>query len=95
MEIMYALAEHRDHVVRFDPLLLNGPPGSGRSYFAECLAEFIGAGSRTIHTETAQSSAALVGAADFWSNSKPGQLFNMLSVAARWRLNAPQCQEAR
>lgn len=75
---MCSLAEHRDSVVYFDPILLNGMPGCGKTYFAEELAQLVGAGSCVLRMETAQSNAALSGSADFWSNTKPGRVFTML-----------------
>lgn len=78
LRVMYALSEHRDRVVRFDPMLLNGEPGCGKSYFAECLGQAIGAGTYTVHMETAQSNSVLSGSADYWSNSKSGMAFNYL-----------------
>ncbi|HYG35866.1 MAG TPA: AAA family ATPase [Clostridia bacterium] len=78
LEVMCALSAHRDKVFRFDPILLNGQPGCGKTYFAERLAGLIGSGSNVIRMETAQSNAVLAGSADFWSNTKPGQTFTLL-----------------
>ena len=44
LRVMYTLAEHGTGALRLDPILLNGPPGCGKSYFAECLGKCIGAG---------------------------------------------------
>ncbi|HYC42985.1 MAG TPA: AAA family ATPase [Noviherbaspirillum sp.] len=75
---MYTLAEHGDGVARLDPMLLNGPPGCGKSMFAEAFGRHIGSGTLCLRMESAQSNSNLVGSADFWSNSKPGEVFTAL-----------------
>lgn len=76
--VMYVLAECGTGCIQLDPILLNGPPGCGKSYFAECIGRCIGAGFVCLHMETAQSNSALAGSSDYWSNSKPGEIFNAL-----------------
>ena len=60
------------------PILLNGPPGCGKTFFAQHLAEFFQTGFVRVSMETAQTSAQLTGTAAHWSNTKPGQLFEQL-----------------
>ena len=60
------------------PLLLNGAPGCGKTYFAEQLSTFFGSGFLQMSMETAQTAAELVGTAEHWSNTQPGRLFNIL-----------------
>lgn len=79
LRVMYSLAEHGTGAIRLDPILLNGPPGCGKSYFAERLGHFIGSGFVCLQMETAQSNCALAGSSDYWSNSKPGEIFNALA----------------
>ncbi len=64
--------------IAMPPLLLNGPPGCGKTYFAEQLAKFFDTSFMRISMETAQSSSALAGSAEFWSNTQPGRLFDRL-----------------
>ncbi|HCN88608.1 MAG TPA: hypothetical protein DIT28_05445 [Oxalobacteraceae bacterium] len=78
LRVMYALAERCDSVPRLTPILLNGAPGSGKSYFSEHFAKQVGAGYVCTHLETAQSNAGLSGSADYWSNSRPGEVFKLL-----------------
>ena len=74
------LAEKRGNAssIAIPPLLLNGPPGCGKTYFAERLAKFFDTSFLRISMETAQSSSALAGSAEFWSNTQPGRLFDRL-----------------
>lgn len=78
LRVMYALAEQANGVPRLGPLLLNGEPGCGKSYFAESFARLYGSGYLFTHLETAQSNSTLSGSADYWSNTKPGEVFNLL-----------------
>lgn len=64
--------------LRIRPLLLEGPPGVGKTMFASDLASRLGGSFETIHMETAQSNAELSGSADYWSNTRVGKLFNAL-----------------
>lgn len=78
LRAMYALAEKADGVPRLTPMLLNGEPGSGKSYFAEQFAKAYGSGYLVTHMETAQNNAGLSGSAEYWNNTKPGEVFNLL-----------------
>lgn len=64
--------------VYFPPLLLVGPPGVGKTLFASSLAGLIGTSYREVHFETAQSNSGLSGSAEYWYNSKPGEIFDVL-----------------
>jgi ATP-dependent Lon protease len=60
------------------PILLNGAPGCGKTYFAEQLSTFFGTGFLQMSMETAQTAAELVGTAEHWANTQPGRLFDLL-----------------
>lgn len=74
----FALADRGSEVAHFDPILLNGSPGSGKSMFADALAMELGSGLLRLSMENAQNNASLSGSDEFWSNTKPGALFNIL-----------------
>lgn len=74
----FALADRGSEVAHFDPILLNGSPGCGKSMFADALANELGSGLLRLSMETAQSNSSLSGSAEFWSNTKSGELFNIL-----------------
>lgn len=76
-EIM--LAEAAGMAPCFAPILLNGPPGVGKTVFARRLAEFLASGFLSISMETAQTSSALSGSESFWANSKPGEFFALMT----------------
>ena len=78
----FAVASHGDGVPMLTPILLSGPPGIGKSYFAMHFAEYFGAGFQTVHIETAQTSSVLSGSAEHWGNTKTGMVFNALLEGA-------------
>jgi len=78
LRCMCLLASHGDRVARFSPILLNGPAGLGKTLFAECLARELGWGFVCIRMENAQTNSAISGSSEFWSNSRPGEIFNWL-----------------
>jgi ATP-dependent Lon protease len=74
----FAISEAEDGVVNFDPMLLNGSPGVGKSYFCEEFARYLGSPITRINMESAQESGSIVGSSEYWSNSKPGRIFEAL-----------------
>jgi hypothetical protein len=69
---------------RMPPLLLVGPPGIGKTYFAKGLCEVLGVPQPlfiSIASET--NGSALGGSSTFWSNSSPGKIFESLAWGHR------------
>lgn len=61
------------------PMLLLGPPGVGKSHFAQALAKLLGS---TVHTLqlASQSNGWVLGGLDRgWSGARPGQVFDTLA----------------
>lgn len=73
-----ALSDHAE-VAKVPAMLLLGPPGVGKTLFAEALAKGMGVSFKVVRMENQQAGAGLVGTADFWSNAKPGAVFNVLT----------------
>lgn len=70
------LARHRGSALCGLRLLLTGAPGIGKTDFAQALANKLGVPMIIIAMSAAQASAALAGSEEFWSNTKPGQIFD-------------------
>lgn len=79
LESSLVLAMLGDQVIKLPNILLVGPPGVGKTYFADEFAKAMGAGFLEIRMECEQNGAALTGSSEFWSNSQPGQLFDLLT----------------
>ncbi|MGZ4974003.1 MAG: AAA family ATPase [Limisphaerales bacterium] len=74
----YALATLGDGVPRLAPVLLVGPPGIGKSLFADQFAREIGSCLVTVRMENAQTNSMLSGSAEYWGNTKSGEVLNTL-----------------
>ncbi|GEM_PF-1479621 len=68
-----------DGRVRPAPLLLVGPPGCGKTYFASSLATLLKTPMFRVDMSTASMGSALDGLAVYWGNSSPGAVFSTLA----------------
>ena len=64
---------------RVDPVLLIGPPGIGKSAFAEALAEVLSLGYAALSASGLQGGFELNGSSKHWGNSTPGRIFMTLA----------------
>jgi ATP-dependent Lon protease len=78
----FSLAEVSNQPPRLPPILLNGPPSCGKTYFAEALSRVMGTGFLRVNLETGQTPAELTGTAAHWNNSQPGRLFDLVINAS-------------
>lgn len=60
------------------PLLIDGPPGIGKSAWARSLAASIGVPSLRVDATTESANFGLVGSQKGWGNSAPGKLMNLM-----------------
>lgn len=61
------------------PILLDGPPGIGKTAFAQALAKLLGLPFRKISAGGMQHAAILTGTASHWANTQPGVIFNLIA----------------
>lgn len=66
-------------MLKIPPIMLLGPPGLGKTMFAQALADSMNVPFRVLRMENQQGGAGLVGSSDFWSNSKAGLVFSLLT----------------
>jgi ATP-dependent Lon protease len=78
LRAMLAFSEARDGAVHFEPMLFNGPPGIGKTHFCRSLSTTLGNNFRLLQMEQQQESSGLTGSSKFWSNSRPGSIFESL-----------------
>jgi hypothetical protein len=66
------------NALRLRPLLLVGPPGTGKSRYARRLAEIIGMPKMTIACAGSADSMSVRGTSKGWSSSRPGVILELL-----------------
>lgn len=74
-----------DGVFGFEPILLLGAPGTGKSYFAKKLASLFGLTLHQVNLENSQLGADLVGTSSHFSNSSMGIVAQ--SLICDWIVN--------
>jgi len=62
------------------PILLNGPPGIGKTRFADHLAKALSTEYHEICCSTVTASFILSGTSNAWSESKPGKVFEYMRI---------------
>ncbi len=75
----FSLSALGDRRIQIPATLFVGPPGIGKTEALRWISKRFELPFTLIDMACAQSSAALAGSESFWSNSQPGQLFNLLA----------------
>lgn len=82
LRAVVAIAFKDDRTPQPQHLLLDGPPGIGKTLFSTCVAQIFGTDIHIAHLETMQTSADLVGTSSAYSNATTGLIFNALIEGA-------------
>jgi len=77
-----ALADATGTPPRIAPQLLLGPPGVGKTYFSNRVAELLGTARGSVQFDQPGAGAQLRGSDKYWANSEPGLLFNLICLGA-------------
>ena len=75
-----ALADATGRPVRVAPMLLLGPPGVGKTFFSQRVAEMLGAPHSAIGFDQPSGGGSLRGGDAFWGNSSTGILFDLICM---------------
>lgn len=78
LRVMFALANVSNGVPALAPMLFNGPPGIGKTYVADRIADLLQLPLVRVSMEVEQSNSTLCGSSEFWSNTKAGRVFQIL-----------------
>lgn len=78
LEVCCALSAFSRRPLRIPPMLLIGPPGVGKTHFANRVADLLGTTSFVYALESAETVSVLTGSEKHWWNSEPGQLFRLI-----------------
>ena len=68
------------HPVKPPPVLMLGAPGIGKTHFAQDLAQLLQMPLHRIAYDSGVTNSELMGSAQYWGNTHPGQLFNTLCL---------------
>ena len=68
------------HEFRIAPILLDGPPGVGKTAFAQQLAEALSLPYKKISAGGMQHAAQITGTSSHWSSAQTGEVFNLLTA---------------
>ena len=73
-----ALCTDSRDALEITPMLLLGPPGIGKTYFAREIAQLLGTGLGFISMSSLTAGWVLSGASSQWKGSRPGKVFETL-----------------
>lgn len=76
--LSFNMAFYGDKNVHFPPILLVGPPGVGKTYFAKRLAKVLHLPLEIISMENQTGNGSIGGTQAMYNNSRPGLVFNQI-----------------
>jgi ATP-dependent Lon protease len=73
-----ALCQDSRDALELTPMLLLGPPGVGKTYFARAVAHLLGTGMGFVSMSSLTAGWVLSGASSQWKGARPGKVFETL-----------------
>lgn len=73
-----ALCQDSRDALEITPMLLLGPPGVGKTYFAREIAQLLGTGMGFVSMSSLTAGWVLSGASSQWKGARPGKVFETL-----------------
>lgn len=80
LEQHWALAAVGDRAFSLPPLLLAGPPGTGKTFFFSEMAKAVGTAYHVLNMESITAGFSITGLDPAWGNSQPGLVFEKLAM---------------
>ena len=76
------LAQAKNEHLKLPPILLNGDPGVGKTFFSQALGDVLNTVVHRHSLDNAETESSLTGSARTWGNTMPGMMFELVCLGA-------------